>query len=57
MSRYSIQDDGIRLPEGFDIKESKGFGLMLVKMLSQQLGGNFSMEKHEGTRCTVEFNI
>ena len=51
-----VEDDGNGLPEGFDIKESKGFGLMLVKMLSQQLGGSFSMEKHEGTRCTVEFN-
>jgi two-component sensor histidine kinase len=52
----SIQDDGNGLPDGFDIKESKGFGLMLVKMLSQQLGGSFSMENHTGTRCKIEFN-
>ena len=53
----TIQDNGNGLPDGFDINQSKGFGLMLVKMLSQQLGGNFSMEKHAGTRCIVEFNI
>jgi PAS domain S-box-containing protein len=55
--KLTIQDDGNGLPDGFDINESKGFGLMLVKMLSQQLGGSFSMEKHAGTRCTVEFDL
>ena len=53
----AIQDNGVGLMDGFDMEESKGFGLMLVKMLSQQLGGSFSMEKQAGTRCVVEFNI
>ena len=53
----TIQDNGIGLPDGFDIEQAKGFGLMLVKMLTQQLGGFFSMAKQAGTRCTVEFNI
>jgi PAS domain S-box-containing protein len=55
--KLTIQDNGIGLPEGFDIDKTKGFGLMLVKMLSQQLDGNFSIEKHAGTRCKVEFKI
>jgi PAS domain S-box-containing protein len=53
----TILDNGVGLPDGFDISESKGFGLMLVKMLSQQLGGSFSMEMRAGTRCTIEFDI
>jgi PAS domain S-box-containing protein len=53
----TIQDNGIGLPVGFDIGQSKGFGLMLVKMLSQQLGGSFSMAKHKGTRSTLEFDM
>ena len=53
----TFQDNGIGLPAGFDIEQSKGFGLMLVKMLSGQLGGSFSMEKGKGTRCKVEFDI
>jgi len=53
----TIQDNGIGLPAGFDINEPEGFGLMLVKMLSQQLGGSFSIEKQAGTRCKIEFNI
>jgi PAS domain S-box-containing protein len=55
--KLTIQDNGIGLPEGFDIDKTKGFGLMLVKMLSQQLDGNFSIKKHAGTRCKVEFKI
>ncbi len=52
-----LQDNGVGLPDKFDIDKTKGFGLTLVKMLSQQLGGCFSMEKHAGTRCTVEFDL
>jgi PAS domain S-box-containing protein len=52
-----IQDNGNGLPVGFNINESKGFGLMLVKMLSQQLAGSFTIENHKGTRCIVEFDI
>jgi PAS domain S-box-containing protein len=53
----TLQDNGAGLPTGFDIGASKGFGLTLVKMLSQQLGGSFSIEKHKGTRCRLVFNI
>ncbi len=51
-----VQDDGVGLPDGFDIMESKGFGLTLVKMLSEQLGGSLSVERDKGTRCSVVFN-
>jgi len=53
----AIQDDGVEFPEGFDPERSAGFGLKLVKMLSQQLGGRFLLEKHKGTRCTLEFDV
>jgi PAS domain S-box-containing protein len=53
----TIQDNGAGLPAGFDIDKSKGFGLTLVKMLSQQLKGTFSIETRKGTRCAVEFDI
>jgi two-component sensor histidine kinase len=53
----TMQDDGVGLPDGIDMENSKGFGLMLVKMLSQQLGGSFSIKKDNGTRSTLEFDI
>jgi hypothetical protein len=54
--RLVIQDDGVGLPDGFTMENAKGFGLMLVKMLCQQLGGSFAMEKKAGAQCTVEFD-
>ncbi len=52
-----IQDNGNGLPEDFDLDTQKGFGLMLVKMLSEQLTGNFSIENNNGTKSTLEFSI
>jgi len=55
--RLVLQDDGVGLPDGFNMEKAKGFGLMLVKMLSQQLGGSFSIKKDNGTQSTLEFDI
>ena len=51
----SIQDNGNGLPEGFHIDSQKGFGLMLIKMLSKQLGGSFNIENNNGTKSVLEF--
>lgn len=53
----TILDDGNGLPEGFDLEEQKGFGLMLVDLYSQQLDGSFSIESNDGTKCALEFAI
>ncbi len=44
-SRYclSISDDGVGLPENFSIHSSKGFGLMLITVLSEQLKADISL--------------
>ncbi|MDA3938593.1 MAG: PAS domain S-box protein [Spirochaetia bacterium] len=52
-----IQDNGIGLPVGFDIESHKGFGLMLIDMLVQQLNGSFSIENCDGTRNIIKFSI
>lgn len=53
----TVHDNGAGLPEGFDPDQSGGLGLMLVKMLAQQLNGNFSMKTNNGTECRVEFTL
>ena len=53
----TIQDNGNGLPEGFEISESKGFGLLLVKVLTEQLRGNIVIENNNGTKTTLEFSI
>ena len=53
----TVQDDGIGLPEKFDIAESDGFGLMIMKMLVVQLNGSFSMENNIGVKSIIKFRI
>ncbi len=52
-----IQDNGIGLPADFDINKSKGFGFILVDMLSKQLGAGFKIESRKGARCTLEVKL
>ena len=53
----TVKDNGNGLPEGFDIDKSKGFGLMLIKMLVQQLNGSFTMENETGLKTIITFNV
>jgi len=53
----SFQDDGRGLPDNFDIAASTGFGLMLVKMFTEQLKGTLEVETRGGTGFTVRFKI
>jgi PAS domain S-box-containing protein len=43
-----IHDNGAGLPEGFILKEQKGFGLKLVDILVDQLGGSLSIHSDGG---------
>ena len=52
-----VQDDGVGLPPGFDPESTKGFGLTLVRMLSRQIDGSFSISSQNGTRSVLEFTL
>jgi len=52
-----IKDNGKGLPKNFDINKTQSLGLMIIKMISQQLNGNFTMESHNGTRFSLKFDI
>lgn len=52
-----IQDDGIGICTE-DLKENgSGFGINLVRMLTEQLDGNFHIEKQNGTKNILKFCI
>ena len=53
----TVHDNGNGLPEHYDIGTSKGFGHTLVSMLSEQLGGRFSIDSDEGTSSILEFDL
>jgi PAS domain S-box-containing protein len=50
-----ISDDGVGLPESLDFESSTSFGLMLIKMLSDQLDGTIRLERGKGTKYSLEF--
>jgi len=50
-----IQDNGIGMPETFNLINSTGFGLKLVSMLTRQLAGTIRIEHGNGTRIILEF--
>lgn len=52
-----IADNGIGMPESIDFNNSTGFGMQLVKLLTDQLEGSIRIERGEGTKFILEFEI
>lgn len=50
-----VWDNGIGVPEGFDISKAKSLGLRLVTMLCAQLNGQMSVSGQRGTRVEIRF--
>jgi len=55
--RVVIEDNGSGLPEAVNFGSSTGFGLDLVKMLTDQIEGSIRIERGEGTRFILEFDV
>ena len=53
--KLSIADDGIGLAPGFDEENSGSLGMSLMRGLSEDIGGTFSIESHRGTIVQVIF--
>lgn len=51
----TMTDDGIGLPAYVDPEASTGFGLLLIKVLSEQLEGTCAIESKGGTRTVLTF--
>jgi two-component sensor histidine kinase len=50
-----IADNGNGMPRSVDFENSTGFGLVLVKALTQQIGGTIGIERGNGTKIRLEF--
>ena len=53
--RLEIADNGVGLPKDFDRKKLKSLGLRLIKGLTEDLGGCFSIDSRDGTRIFIHF--
>ena len=54
--QISVEDDGVGLPEGFDVDGAGGLGMKIVQVLSKQLQATLSVESAVGRTCfTIVF--
>jgi two-component sensor histidine kinase len=50
-----ISDNGVGFPEGFSFEKNSNLGLQLIKMLTEQLGGNLNINFKAGTSYSITF--
>jgi two-component sensor histidine kinase len=55
-ARITVEDDGPGVPQNINFDNSPGFGLMLVRTLTEQIGGTIRMERNNGTIIVLEFD-
>jgi PAS domain S-box-containing protein len=53
----TIEDNGVGIPATVTFENSSGFGMQLVGMLTEQIGGSIRIERGEGTRFVLEFTV
>ena len=50
-----ISDNGLGIPEDFNLEDSNSLGLQLVKTLVDQLGGEVELKRDSGTEFCIRF--
>lgn len=55
--RISVMNDGTPLPRGLDPHTSEGFGLRMVRVLTEQLGGSLEFEREPQTAFHICFPL
>lgn len=53
----AIEDNGVGIPESVSFINPAGFGMELVSMLTEQIAGSIRIERGDGTKFIIEFDI
>jgi len=51
----AVSDNGVGIPDGFDVANASTLGLQLVSLLSEQLGGDLAIRRSDPTRFSLTF--
>jgi PAS domain S-box-containing protein len=53
----TVEDDGVGLPEGFDVQQQDSMGVYLVRVLTRQLRGSVHVSRSPNTQFRVVFPL
>ena len=51
----SVSDNGVGIPESFNIEDLDSLGVQLITSLVEQLDGEFELKRNNGTEFTMKF--
>jgi len=51
----AVNDDGIGIPESIDISNTRSLGMQLINILSEQIGGEISLDRTVGSTFSIAF--
>lgn len=51
----TYQDNGVGMPDTFDIKKARSLGMRMIHRLSQQLNGTLTFRNENGLRIEIQF--
>ena len=52
-----VSDDGVGLPQGFNIDEAKTLGMQVITVLRKQLNDDITLDLSHGTAVTITFPV
>jgi two-component sensor histidine kinase len=52
-----VRDNGVGFPAGLDVYQVASYGLQLVRLLAEQLGGIIEMTRDHGTHWRLVFPV
>lgn len=53
----TVSDNGIGIPEDFDVENSETLGLQLITLLAKQLEGELVLRRNSGAEFTLKFSV
>jgi len=55
LNKLTVYDNGTGLPDAIDLNKNHGLGLLIIKMLAEQLEGSVAIERKDGTEYTIMY--
>ena len=53
LNKLSVYDNGTGLPDTIDLNKNHGLGLLIIKMLVEELEGSVTIDRKDGTEYTI----